>query len=217
MRDIMSLSKVLITGSSGGLGNHLALYYSQKGHEILLHGRNEKKLIKIQSEINKNGLNAKYIVADLNHKKGIELLCNKAKKENIKILINNAGIICPGLPLKDISYDKIESMLEVNLVAPIKIINALNNVLDHVININSMVGLEPKKNRSLYAASKWGLRGFSESLKKEENRFKILDVYPTNIKTWPERENAMDINFVLESIYDAMLKEKKELILDGRK
>jgi len=213
----MSLSKVLITGSSGGLGNHLALYYSQKGHEILLHGRNEKKLIKIQSEINKNGLNAKYIVADLNHKKGIELLCNKAKKENIKILINNAGIICPGLPLKDISYDKIESMLEVNLVAPIKIINALNNVLDHVININSMVGLEPKKNRSLYAASKWGLRGFSESLKKEENRFKILDVYPTNIKTWPERENAMDINFVLESIYDAMLKEKKELILDGRK
>jgi len=213
----MSLSKVLITGSSGGLGNHLALYYSQKGHEILLHGRNEKKLIKIQSEINKNGLNAKYIVADLNHKKGIELLCNKAKKENIKILINNAGIICPGLPLKDISYDKIESMLEVNLVAPIKIINALNNDLDHVININSMVGLEPKKNRSLYAASKWGLRGFSESLKKEENRFKILDVYPTNIKTWPERENAMDINFVLESIYDAMLKEKKELILDGRK
>ena len=213
----MSLSKVLITGSSGGLGNHLALYYSQKGHEILLHGRNEKKLIKIQSEINKNGLNAKYIVADLNHKKGIELLCNKAKKENIKILINNAGIICPGLPLKDISYDKIESMLEVNLVAPIKIINALNNNLDHVININSMVGLEPKKNRSLYAASKWGLRGFSESLKKEENRFKILDVYPTNIKTWPERENAMDINFVLESIYDAMLKEKKELILDGRK
>ena len=217
MRDIMSLSKVLITGSSGGLGNHLALYYSQKGHEILLHGRNEKKLIKIQSEINKNGLNAKYIVADLNHKKGVELLCNKAKKENIKILINNAGIICPGLPLKDISYDKIESMLEVNLVAPIKIINALNNDLDHVININSMVGLEPKKNRSLYAASKWGLRGFSESLKKEENRFKILDVYPTNIKTWPERENAMDINFVLESIYDAMLKEKKELILDGRK
>ena len=90
----MSLSKVLITGSSSGLGNHLALYYSQKGHEILLHGRNEKKLIKIQSEINKNGLNAKYIVADLNHKKGIELLCNKAKKENIKILINNAGIIC---------------------------------------------------------------------------------------------------------------------------
>ena len=48
----MSLSKVLITGSSSGLGNHLALYFSEKGHEILLHGRNEHNLIRIKNEIN---------------------------------------------------------------------------------------------------------------------------------------------------------------------
>ena len=46
----MSLGKVLITGSSSGLGNHLAVYYSEKGHEILLHGRNEEKLIQIQKK-----------------------------------------------------------------------------------------------------------------------------------------------------------------------
>ena len=217
MRDIMSLGKVLITGSSSGLGNHLAVYYSEKGHEILLHGRNEEKLIQIQKKINKNGEKAKYIVADLNNEEDLKLLCSKAKKENIKILINNAGIICPGLPLKDFSYEKIESMIKVNLIAPIKIINNLVNILDHVININSMVGMEPKKNRSLYAASKWGLRGFSESLLKEEISFKVLDVYPTNIQTWPERENAMDINFVLKSIYASMINNDKQLILDGRK
>ena len=213
----MSLNKVLITGSSSGLGNHLALHFSKKGHEILLHGRNEKELIKIKNKINKNGSNAEYVVADLSNNHELELLCNKAKKENIKILINNAGITCPGLPLKELSYKNIDFMIAVNLIAPIKIINTLNKILDHVININSMVGLEAKKNRSIYASSKWGLRGFSESLKKEEILYKILDVYPTNIKTWPERENAMDINFVLNSIYDAMLKEEKELILDGRK
>jgi len=213
----MSLSKVLITGSSSGLGNHLALYFSEKGHEILLHGRNENNLIRIKNEINKNGSNAEYIVADLSNNEELELLCNKAKKSNIKMLINNAGIICPGLSLKELSYEDIESMIKVNLIAPIKIISNLNNILDHVININSMVGLEPKKNRSLYAASKWGLRGFSESLKQEDISYKILDVYPTNIKTWPERENAMELNFVLNSIYDAMLGGKKELILDGRK
>ena len=213
----MSLSKVLITGSSSGLGNHLALYFSEKGHEILLHGRNENNLIRIKNEINKNGSNAEYIVADLSNNEELELLCNKAKKSNIKFLINNAGIICPGLPLKELSYEDIDSMIKVNLVAPIKIISNLNNILDHVININSMVGLEPKKNRSLYAASKWGLRGFSESLKQEDISYKILDVYPTNIKTWPERENAMELNFVLNSIYNAMLSGKKDLILDGRK
>ena len=212
----MSLDKVLITGSSGGLGNHLAYYYSEKGHEILLHGRNEKKLIEIQNAINKKGSNAKYIVADLSDQKDIELLCNKAIQENIKILINNAGIVCPGLPLHELSQENIETMIHVNLIAPIKIINSLINNVDHVININSMVGLEAKKNRSLYAASKWGLKGFSECLKKEEIIFKILDVYPTNIKTWPERENAMDLDFVLKSIYGAMINNKKELILDGR-
>ena len=44
MRDIMSLNKVLITGSSSGLGNYMALYFSKKGHDILLHGRDEIKL-----------------------------------------------------------------------------------------------------------------------------------------------------------------------------
>ena len=77
--------------------------------------------------------------------------------------------------------------------------------------------MEPKKNRSLYAASKWGLRGFSESLLKEKISFKVLDVYPTNIQTWPERENAMDIHFVLKSIYASMINNDKQLILDGRK
>ena len=80
-----------------------------------------------------------------------------------------------------------------------------------------MVGIEPKKNRTIYAATKWGLKGFSESLKKEETKTKILDVYPTNIKTWPERENAMEIDFVLNKIYEAMINGETELILDGRK
>ena len=80
-----------------------------------------------------------------------------------------------------------------------------------------MVGIEPKKNRTIYAATKWGLKGFSESLKKEETKTKILDVYPTNIKTWPERENAMEIDFVLNKIYEAMINGESELILDGRK
>ena len=76
-------------------------------------------------KINENGEKAKYIVADLNNEEDLKLLCGKAKQENIKILINNAGIICPGLPLKDFSYEKIESMIKVNLIAPIKIINNL--------------------------------------------------------------------------------------------
>ncbi len=213
----MSLSKVLITGSGSGLGKHLAKLFSKKGHEIILHGRNEENLLLTQKEIRKDGVKSKYIVADLSIEDDIINLCEEAKKENIKILINNAGITCPNLEFKKISFEIIENMIKVNTIAPIKIINFLNPILKYVININSMVGMEAKKNRTLYAASKWGLRGFSESLKKEECSFNILDVYPTNIKTWPERENAMEVDYVVNYIYDSMLKNKSEIILDGRK
>ena len=120
------------------------------------------------------------------------------------------------MPLCDIDCKTIDSMIYVNLIAPIKITKKLINILDQVININSMVGIEAKKNRTLYAASKWGLKGFSDSLKLESNKCRILDVYPTNIKTWPDRQNAMDIEFVLDKISNAVESGESELILDGR-
>ena len=213
----MSLNKVLVTGSSNGLGKHIALFYSKKGYDILLHGRDEKKLKENQEEILKNGCEAKYIVADLVKNNDIDKLCETAKKLNINVLINNAGIICTNLTFENIDNKIIDDMINVNLIAPIKIIRKLSKNLKNIININSMVGLEAKKNRTLYAASKWGLRGFSDSLKKEDVKYNILDVYPTNIKTWQDREDAMEIDFVVEKIYNSMIDGKTELILDGRK
>ena len=212
----MSLNKVLITGSSGGLGIHLAKFFANKGHEIILHGRDKEKLESLKINIIRSGNKAEYIIADLNNEKDLANLCEYSSSENVKILINNAGIICPNLSFSKITDDIIDSMIVVNLIAPIKIINKLSGNLKYVVNINSMVGIEAKKNRTLYAASKWGLRGFSNSLKMEDNPYNILDVYPTNIKTWPERENAMDVNVVVNKIYDSMISNEEELILDGR-
>ena len=41
-------------------------------------------------------------------------------------------------------------------------------------------------------------------------------MYPTNIRTWPERKNAMNVDFVVKKIYSSMISKDKELILDGR-
>ena len=72
-----------------------------------------------------------------------------------------------------------------------------------------MVGLEVKTPRTLYSATKWGLRGFSNSFKKESS-VKVLDVYPTNIKTTPDRNNAMDIDWVVDKIYNAFIDPKEK-------
>ena len=79
-----------------------------------------------------------------------------------------------------------------------------------------MVGLEHKKHRTAYGASKWGLKGFSESLKLETS-INIVDVYPTSIKTTPNRKNAMEVDFVCQKIYETYNKKiTKKLVLDGR-
>jgi len=212
----MSLSKVLITGSSKGLGYYLAKYFALKGHSVIIHGRNKKRLEVINEEIKKTGTESEYFISNLENSNEIIDFSDFAIKKNVKILINNAGVTCPNKPFQEIDYNIIKKMIDVNITAPIMLINLLKNNIEQIININSMSGLESKKNRTIYAATKWGFKGFSESLKKEENTYAILDVYPTNIRTWPERKNAMNVNFVVKKIYSSMISKDKELILDGR-
>lgn len=193
----MKSYSILITGCSSGLGVELSKKFEANGHKIFRHnGRAHHDLTSI---------------------KGIEKLCIEAKKFGVNAIINNAAIVCPSIKFEDYDYSLINNMIDVNLRAPILIINNLFPNLERIININSMVGLEVKAPRTLYSATKWGLRGFSNSLKAENNNLSILDVYPTNIKTTPDRENAMDIDMVVEKIYQSFLKCNKELILDGRK
>ena len=107
-------------------------------------------------------------------------------------------------------------MINVNLPAPILLIHRLLDHLDGILNINSMVGLEPNYLRTMYSASKWGLRGFSNSLKLEYTEKQILDVYPTNMCTWPNRPNSQDANDCATRSYNAFISGDSELLLDGR-
>lgn len=188
---------VLITGSSSGLGKHLVAKFRTEGHKVVEHnGRKDYNLLNLRD---------------------IYKLAMKARESDVKILINNAAMVCPNIKFEDYSIDLIQNMIDVNLKAPIILSYLLIYELENIININSMVGLEVKKPRTLYSATKWGLRGFSNSFKAENEKIKILDVYPTNIKTTPNRQNAMDVQMVVDKIYDAYVNNKTDLILDGRK
>jgi len=192
----MNKKTVLITGASSGLGKFLSEKFKLQGHRVLEH-------------MGKKHYN-------LNNLEHIHNLAEDAKKENVSVLINNAAIVCPNICFENYDFELVESMLNVNLKAPILLSLLLIDHLSDIININSMVGLEVKKTRTLYSATKWGLRGFSNSLKLEKPDINILDVYPTNIKTTPDRKSAMDVEMVVNKIYQSYSTKQKELILDGR-
>ena len=192
----MNKFRILITGCSSGLGFHLANKFENEGHFVFRHeGRKHY---------------------DLTNADEVKKLSQEANRLQVNVLVNNAAIVCPNIPLEEYEDGLINSMIEVNLKAPVLLTKRLLKNLKGVININSMVGLEVKTPRTLYSATKWGLRGFSNSFKKENN-IQVLDVYPTNIKTTPDRVNAMDIDMVVDKIYNAFIEKKEELILDGRK
>ena len=188
---------ILITGCSSGLGAYMSNVFENKGHNILRH------------------MGSKH--HDLSTLHGVGSLAEEALDFGVNVLINNAAVVCPNIKLNDYDQRMINKMINVNLRAPIMLCSLLLEQLESIININSMVGLEIKAPRTLYSATKWGLRGFSNSLKMENENLSILDVYPTNIKTTPDRQNAMDVHMVVNAIYEAFESKQQELILDGRK
>ena len=191
------MSKILITGANSNFGIHLVSKFRKEGHDVLCH----------------NGKNH----CDLSTSEGILKLTNEAINFNVDTLINNAAIVCSGKPFEKYTSEEIKNYINVNLLSPILLTFNLLPYLKRVININSMVGLEIKPFRTMYSATKWGLRGFSQSLSAENENLHVLDVYPTNIKTTPDRVNAMNVDFVLEQIYNAFLNKEQRLVLDGRK
>ena len=147
-----------------------------------------------------------------------------ASKGQISVLVNNAAIPCYGLPLDDMSEEQIWNSLETNLIAPIKLTHKIYPLLKEqgygsIININSIVGKEPKKFRSVHSATKWGLKGFSKSLRieAEENGIKVINVYPTQIKTVKEHTFGLEPHGVAKKIYKEHIDgDIGELVLDGR-
>ena len=212
----MPSNRILITGATGGLGKYLVSHFIKQNHKLIITSKSVNSLIELRNKFSNDNNDIQHYKCDLSDLSEVMALSDYCINNNVNVLINNAGIICPSKSLIKYSIDEIKLMLAVNLNAPIILTRLLASYLTDIININSIVGMEHKISRSIYSASKWGLRGFSESFKKEVPDLNILDVYPSNIRTWPGRENAMDVEKVVSDIYNSYIKKDSTLILDGR-
>ena len=87
----------------------------------------------------------------------------------------------------------------------------------NVMNINSIRGVEPKGLRSIYAATRFAMRGFSESIREEASKtnVRVLNIYPARVKTKPEFEYGWSVIEAAEEIYRFFEgKNSDDLILD---
>jgi short-subunit dehydrogenase len=188
----MSTKTIVITGASSGVGKAMALELAQHGAKLVLAARRKDALDELVTECNKLGGLATAVPADVRSLDAIHQLASQAFQfgGNIDVWINNAGVLAAGA-LEQIPADVNESVIRTNLLG---YIHCAHTVLPYfkeqgygiLINNISVGGWFPTPYGAAYTASKFGLRGFSESLKGELNDYPdihVCDLYPGFLDT----------------------------------
>ena len=179
----------LVTGATGGLGKEICKILSKNNYNLIIHGRSLDKLTSLEKEIKNKNIFIKKITGDLSKLKTSNLIYNKVRKLNLKCIINNAAIY-NNKHFNKIKENEIISMMNINLISPILLIQKLipllkKNTESFIININSIAGTKGGMYETIYSTSKFGLRGFADSLQYEttKNNIRLINFAFGGIKT----------------------------------
>ena len=180
--------KILITGSSRGIGRKMAEDFISLGAKVLITGTNENLLRKIKDEL---GSRCYYVRCNFSKTDEINNLFEQAVNNFgfIDTLINNAGITRDGLFLRMSNMDWME-VLNINLnsafiLSQLAIKAMIKNRFGRIINISSIVGATGNAGQTNYAASKAAMVGFSKSLAMEvaNRNITVNSIAPGYIQT----------------------------------
>jgi uncharacterized protein len=190
---------VLITGASSGFGKDAAHLFAQEGAKVVLAARRLDRLQMLANEIHKNGGEAFAVPVDVSQRNEIDLMVRTVMEiyERIDILFNNAGFgRLNWLEVLEPDRD-IETQIQVNLTGQILVTRAvlpymLRRRSGHIINMSSIAGWVAAPSYTVYAATKYGIRGFTTALRREVAPFdiKVSGIYPGPARTefsWKNR------------------------------
>jgi short-subunit dehydrogenase len=163
----------LVTGSSGGLGTHIARRLAREGMNVAVSGRREDALALLAAELNALGVKSAAVPADLSELSRIDPLIDdvEAALGPVDVLVNNAGVESIGA-FTTYTREELTSMVDVNLTAPLLLTHRLTpGMLErgrgHVVFIASVAGKVGPAFNEPYAATKAGLVGLTQSLRAE--------------------------------------------------
>jgi NADP-dependent 3-hydroxy acid dehydrogenase YdfG len=162
----------LVTGASSGIGEATALALAKAGAKVAIAARRADRLATLARSIEAVGGSALEIVADVTRPGDIERMIDAVVKNfaRLDILVNNAGVMLLS-PVAEASTDDWRRMIELNLIALMETTKAalpqLKTSKGHIVNVSSLAGRVANPGASGYAATKFGVVAFSESLRRE--------------------------------------------------
>jgi NAD(P)-dependent dehydrogenase (short-subunit alcohol dehydrogenase family) len=161
---------VVVTGASSGIGRAIALRLAARGDTVVLVARRVAELESVAGRIAASGGTALVAPADVTDPDAVNALVERALtvEGRIDALINNAGVGCDSSVLA--GEADVRAVVEVNLVAPIRLMRAVVPIMRRqgsgsIVNIGSVAG--EIGIGGAYSASKFGLRGINDSVRRE--------------------------------------------------
>lgn len=218
--------RVLLTGASGGIGRHVAGELVRRGARVLVVGRNRDRLKSIAQAIDESGTQVDWIEADLEAPDGVAAIATAARAGGgINVLINAAGINDFG-QFSAQQPDRVSQAIHTNLLAPMLLTQSLWPMLASqpascIVNVGSILGSIGLPGQVSYSASKFGLHGFTEALRREAHGtgIRVLYVAPRATDTPMNAAALRDFNQQTGTHVDspALVARKIVAALEGRR
>lgn len=170
----------LVTGASSGIGEATALALAEQGAKVAIAARRKDRLDQLAGKLAGLGADPLVWVADLTSEAEAQRIVKETEAHygRLDILINNAGVMYLE-PVSEADLGRWRRMIELNVLSLIAATQAALAGMrarhdGHIVNISSVAGRVANPNSAAYAATKFGVVGFSESLRRE--------VYKDNIR-----------------------------------
>lgn len=220
--------KALITGASSGIGLDMARYLAKQKCELILVAKDKEKLEKVQETL---PTKVTIIVADLSNEQKVKELYVLTKKENIDILINNAGFGDFGY-FTETDLNKEINMIDTNIRAVHILTKSFlkdmeKRVSGYILNVASSAAFQPGPLMATYYATKSYVYQLTEAIyyeqKKKKSNVHVSVLCPGPVAT--NFNNVANVNFAVKPLtseyvaryaIDNMFKEKM-LIIPGFK
>ncbi|HSQ27323.1 MAG TPA: SDR family oxidoreductase [Anaerolineales bacterium] len=183
---------ILITGASSGIGAASARLFAKQGYRVVLAARRLDRMQTMVEEIRKQGGQALAIQTDVSRWDSVKQMVQVTLDSwgQVDVLFNNAGFgRLDWLENLDVNQD-VQEQITVNLTGLIWTTQAVLPAMisrrkGQIINMASMAALVAPPTYSVYAATKFAIRGFSESIRREVRLYgiRVSTIYPGAVAT----------------------------------
>ena len=193
----------VVTGAGSGIGKELAIQLALQGSRVALADVNADGLESTLAEISRGHGQATSHIVDVSDREAVHAFAEDVIRQHgaVDILINNAGVALQDVKLKNISYDDLEWIINVNFWG---VVHGTKAFLPHLlkrpqanlVNVSSVYGIAAAGNAGAYSTSKFAVRGFSEALRQELHHtpVKVTVVFPGGVRTGIARNSRIAQN-----------------------